>query len=463
MIAELGRATPLWGFSQVTHVGNGGTAAVRPPGGPKVEPRDFLAHDPASFTLLDQDVMGPPENLFIDRDLFLRIGGYPAAPRDWGSAFALRAARDVEPVPVAQHLYLHAGTAGPRAGAAERTERVNRALAGEATATNEFCPQYAGNRDVLLRAELRAGHGDRLPVDMLRALAAQWRTRSTGPAMRSVPLAANGGTYNAVDAADKAALVVLGMYRSGTSAFARALNLCGAFLPARVSAAKLGLNPKGFWETEAVNDLDVRFMEVLGADWNRVGFELPGEGPLVDQFLTSSGELLATEYEDAPLIVIKDPRICVLAPMWHRALREHGYRPAYVVVVRHPVEVAGSIETQGDMPLSEGLALWLTYMRRVEAFVESGGVDVVHVSYPELLQDWRRVVTRVATTLAVPLDVVTRAGEIDRFLEAGMRTHQADDGKLDASVDAATAGAIRALYERMVERCDRDRAAARQR
>jgi len=308
----------------------------------------------------------------------------------------------------------------------------------------------------VLRAELRAGRGDRLPIEVLRSLAAEWRARPDVPAPKrsafSISALAPGG---------KSALVVLGMYRSGTSAFARALNLCGAFLPQRVAAAKLGLNPKGFWEPEAVTDLDVRLMEVLGAEWNRVGFELPREGPLVEQFLAATRELLAGDYEDAPLIVIKDPRICVLAQLWDRALSESGYRPAYVVTVRHPLEVAASIETQGDMPVAEGLALWLAYMRRVEAFAAARGAGIVHVRYTDLLDDWRSVVRRIARRLDVALDVDARAAEVDRFLEADMRTHRAGDDDVDARLAGATGDAIRALYRRQLERCERDAVAAR--
>ena len=38
---------------------------------------------------------------------------------------------------------------------------------------------------------------------------------------------------------------------------------------------KLGVNPKGFWEPEAVLDLDVRVMRQLGGDWSNVNFSLP--------------------------------------------------------------------------------------------------------------------------------------------------------------------------------------------
>ena len=398
-----------------------------------------------SFTLLARDVAESSGNLFIEHNLFWRIGGFRELPAHRGWDFCVRAAREVEPIPVADPLYVRGGPASAATDGRRAHDLLVEALGSDADAANELCPQFPANRDVLLRTELRAGRGDRLPIPMLKALAADWRGRVDTLSRGRPGAATNAGR-------DKAAIVVLGMYRSGTSAFARALNLCGAFLPERVLAARLGINPKGFWEAEAITDLDVRFMELLGGDWHRVDFELPRGGPLVDQFLQSSREALANDYEDAPLIVIKDPRICVLAPLWHRALKEAGYRPTYVVVARHPLEVAGSIETQGDMPLADGLALWLTYMRRLEQFVESGVTDVVHLRYAELLDDWRGVVRRIARRLAVPLTVDGRAAEVDRFLESGMRYHKAEDADRDARLTADAA----ALYRRLLARCDHD-------
>jgi hypothetical protein len=446
MVAALVRATPLWGFSRVAA---GADEAASDARGKALHARHFLAHEPVSFTLLARDVAESSGNVFVERDLFDRIGGFRdlAAHRGWD--FCVRAAREVEPIAVPEPLYIRGRPASGATDIRRAQELLVEALGSDADVTNELSPQFPANRDVLLRAELRAGRGDRLPIPMLKALAADWRGRADTPSPRRA-----GATTNAVG--DKAAIVVLGMYRSGTSAFARALNLCGAFLPERVLAARLGINPKGFWEAEAITDLDVRFMELLGGDWHRVGFELPSGGPLVEQFLQSSREALANDYEDAPLIVIKDPRMCVLGPLWHRALKQAGYRPTYVVVARHPLEVAGSIETQGDMPLADGLALWLTYMRRLEQFVESGVTDVVHVRYAELLDDWRGVVRRIARRLAVPLDVDARAAEVDRFLESDMRYHKTEDADRDARLtdDAA------ALYRRLLARCDRDAADA---
>ena len=456
MVAEIARAAPLWGYSRV---GTSGSDADHAPSGVGMgnaasPSRDFRNNELAGFTLLRRNASESSGNLFIDRDLFQAVGGYAEVGENRGWDLCVRAAKVVEPVAVAERLYFRhdaSHLAGPAVQASDRfvAALVADALKGDAAASNPFCPHFPGNRDLLLRAELRAGRGDRLPVPMLRSLAGEWRDRAPARAARGRGAPAQADIR-------KTALVVLGVYRSGTSAIARTLNLCGAFLPAGVIAEDLLLNPKGFWETEAVNDLDARLLHHLGAEWNRVDFDLPREGPLVEEFLATSRELLASEYGDAPLILMKDPRMGVLAPLWHRSLQQCGYRPVYVVAVRNPLEVARSFEAHGDMPIADGLALWLAYMLRVTMFIDSGDVDVACVRYTALLDDWRSVVRRIGRRLDVPLAADERADEVDRFLDATMRKHRATEAELEPHLAGGTGDAIRALYRQLLERCDRD-------
>jgi hypothetical protein len=457
MMAEIARASPLWGYSGVGIFASnidGGMSSVGMDDSVS-SAQDFRSsNELPSFRLLRRDASESSGNLLIHRDLFQAIGGYGRVGQNSGWDLCVRAAKVVEPVVVAERLYFRDGVihlAAPAVQASDRfaTALVADALIGDAAASNPFCPQFAGNHELLLRAELRAGRGDRLPVPVLRALAAEWRSRGTARAAR-----ARGVLTQAH--ARKIALVVLGVYRSGTSAIARTLNLCGALLPAGVVAEDLLLNPKGFWETEGVNDLDARLLHHLGGDWNRVDFDLPHDGPLVEEFLANSRELLEREYGDAPFILIKDPRIGVLAPLWHRSLHECGYRPVYVVAVRNPLEVARSFEAHRDMPIADGLALWLAYMQRVAYFVDSGDVDAACVRYTALLDDWRSVVRRIGRRLDVPLEVDERGDEVDGFLEAAMRKHRATAAELESHLTGRTGDAIRALYPKLLERCDRD-------
>ena len=448
MVAEIARPAPLWGFSRVAHAARGPS----PTGEIVTRPGESFGSEPASFMIMIPNVVDSDSNLFVARELFDAAGGFRDVI-DHGADFRERAACDVEPVVVQERLYFRdprAGAAADRARRAATEARMARVLAGDAVPGNPFSPLHPANRDVLLRAELRAGHGDRIPVPLLRSLAEEWLRRAPSP---------TPGSHRERErtAAAKTAIVVLGAYRSGTSALARVLNLCGAFLPQRVVAARLGINPKGFWETEAINDVNGRLMQYLGADWDRVGFTMPSSGPLLEEFLLNARDVLESEYADAPLILIKDPRICVFAPLWHRVLKENGYRPAYVVCVRNPLEVSRSLGN--DMPTSRGLALWADYMRPVDTFVAERDVNALHVHYADLLDDWRRVTKRIARGLDVPLDLAARASEIDAFLEADLRNHRATEDELDKQMADAQGGDVRALYRRMLARCEHDLAA----
>ena len=479
MVAEIARARPLWGFSQVESIDGRADVGRQDGNGPAGrsatdEPvrstSDFPIDELPSFTLLSRDAGGGSGNLFVPRDLFLRLGGYrDVESHAWD--FRVRAAREVEPVVVDQPLYVRGrghpaesskGSTQPGfdesvANSNRSDELVAEALSGDVSVKNELCPQHPANRNLVLRAVLRANRGDRIPVSMLRELAAEWRGRVisaapfVSPEHRVVPADRDAG---------KVALIVLGVYRSGTSALARVLNLCGAALPERLMAPRLEINPRGFWEAEAIVDLDAQLLRLLGVDWKRVDFTLPHEGPLVDEFLAGAREILETDYRTARIIVIKDPRVCLLAPLWHRALKASGYRPAYLVSVRHPLEVAQSLarslRAYGGMPIEQGLALWQSYMQRAEAFVATADARTVHVAYDELLVDWRRTVGRIARQLDVSLDIDSCATEVDQYVEPGMRIHRADDSAVGEHTAGGQGDTLGALYARLLERCKRE-------
>ncbi|MEO6749708.1 MAG: glycosyltransferase, partial [Casimicrobiaceae bacterium] len=465
LVAEIVRDVPAWGFSRIARFVDDGELG---------DPETFAAADnahrsvkrtwsgPASFVLVGRDAAGVNGNLLVARSLFRALDGFRNVVDYHGWDFCVRAGMDVEPVSVERTLYLRREPEGHGTAATEAANTKARpmadaffaqALAAPVDVRNVLSPQHPRNRQALLRSRLRTGHGEELPVDVLRALTDRWQAALAAATPRPhVVLDAAPGSKPA----EKVALVVLGMHRSGTSALARVINLCGAFLPQRIAPAKLGVNPKGFWEPEAVNDLNQRVLRQLGADWSIADFDLPVAGDLVEDFIGDVGALMASEYEDRALVVIKDPRICLLAPLWHRALAQAGYRAAYVVPVRNPLEVARSLEARGDMPVTAGIELWFAYMQRVEQFIASAGAQAIHVRYADLLDDWRSVAGRIATRLDVPLALAPHAAEADRFVEDGLRNQHASDADLDANLREFTGDAIRALYKDLLAQCEPD-------
>jgi hypothetical protein len=462
LVDAIARAGVAWGFSLVSSAGaralEAGHAREESTAIAWQRQRGFLGKYSNSFALVDYDLAASPGNLFVARDFFDRLGGFHELPHHAQWEFCFRAIAFHEPIVVPRPLYLLGRgaqkTASSLAGTAEHAQRLlaaflETALAHAPECTNRFAPQWPANRLLFLRTVLCAPRGALVPVAVLKATTAQWRARQAR--LTQAPARAHEGR--------KTAIVVLGMHRSGTSAVSRLLNLCGAFLPVKIKPAKLGVNSKGFWEPEEVLEFNGRVLRQLGGEWNRVDFVLPEAGEFVQEFEADARVLLASEYGDERTILIKDPRIAVLAPLWHRALEAAGYRAVYVVPVRHPLEVARSLHARGDMPVEDGLALWRVYMERIAAFADAHPDAVVHVEYPEVLEDWRRVVERIARRLDVPLAAGDRSDEVDRFLEADLRHHAARDDELASELPAASQDAILALHRRFQDRCHRDRAA----
>ncbi len=182
------------------------------------------------------------------------------------------------------------------------------------------------------------------------------------------------------------AILVLGMHRSGTSAVAGVLGLAGAhvgdadeLLPAHETD-----NPRGYFERPALNALHDDLLSCTGHAWNRVAYH---DASRID--VTSCGislhklKSLVESVGAGPLPwLAKDPRACLLMPEWNRLVPD----AAYVVVVRDPREIAGSMihGARGTFTSRFVIALWEKYLRAALAGLR--GRQAVFVDYATLLQ-----------------------------------------------------------------------------
>ena len=460
LVDEVANTGGAWGFSLVSGVRDDGRAAAESPDPHRQRQQVALSKGSNSLSLLTQYTPTATGNLFVERELFRALGGFRAYRGDYGWDFCLRAANLAEPVVVRDPLYFYRVDEGNtveqlRQRVLDDADHVlrdflARTLTGAVLCPNALAPQWPGSRRLLLREVMGEVAGGGLaaliPPSILRDLAAEWRARPAErqTSRRSLPSATR-----------KTALVVLGMHRSGTSALTRVLNLCGAFLPSKLLLPPFPeFNAKGLWEPVDVVELSERLLQRLGGAWNRVDFPLPADGPLVADFVSDAREVLASAYGDAETILLKDPRICILAPLWHRALVAAGYRPFYVVPVRNPLEVARSLHARGDMSVGEGLALYFAYMKRIADFADAHD-DSVYVRYDELLADWRELVRRIARRFGIGLDARARESEVDAFLEPALRHQVSGQAELDALVGGPGGVAVRAVYRDALERCAR--------
>ncbi len=200
------------------------------------------------------------------------------------------------------------------------------------------------------------------------------------------------------------ALFVLGGARSGTSALARVLSLCGGGLPPAL-VGDMPDNPRGHWEPREANLINERIFRSHGTS----GFDPtprlqePGAFDVGEKaaWVAEIRQFFAT-LPNAPFVVIKDPRISFLTELWFEAARQSGFDVATVISLRHPSEVIASIAAQSSVSSELSSALWLKVNLVAEAATR--GVPRVVVEYANLVEDWRREMKRVSVALGLNLD-----------------------------------------------------------
>ncbi len=245
------------------------------------------------------------------------------------------------------------------------------------------------------------------------------------------------------------ALLVLGMHRSGTSALTRVLSLCGAALPATLMAPSETINPAGFWESEPLAHLHDEILESAGRSWFDLR-PLPDAwfaSPAADEFTASLGKMFDAQFPAAALTVIKDPRLCLLFPLWRRLLAARGINACPIIILRHPLDVAASLTKREGFSEARGLLLWLNYILNLERGTRD--LPRCFVSYDELLADWRAPLARIGSIFAVnwPRAPDAAAPEIDAFLSSDLRHHQTATSALPAPIASAYAWLCTALAD----------------
>lgn len=249
------------------------------------------------------------------------------------------------------------------------------------------------------------------------------------------------------------AVLVLGMHRSGTSASAGVLKLLGASLGSRLMPAGYD-NPKGFWENLDAVQIDDTLLSALERRWDDVR-------AMPDDWQSSAAAasaresieiLVEDEFADIPLWAVKDPRLSRCAPVWLEGLGNIGVRPVVMLVIRHPEEVAASLQDRsGDLPAISRL-LWLRHI--VDAEVATRGYPRCVITYDALLDDWRGCMDAVSSRLGVkwPKAFGTVADDIATFLGKNVRSHSSTDQTV---ADPLTALAI-SLYASIRRRSGSD-------
>lgn len=212
-------------------------------------------------------------------------------------------------------------------------------------------------------------------------------------------------------------ILVVGMHRSGMSAVTRALSLCGASLP-RDLIEPASDNPVGFWEGRQIFDIHEDIFRSVGSSWTDMK-GLPPHWFASEEaalFRYRLGRAIDPDLSSVHPLLVKDRRLWRLLPLWKQLCAEREIDVRFVLPVRHPLEIAESLDTGSPTATAEALLLWLRHVLEVER--ETRGLDRCFISYDQFVQDTPRAIARVVQRLKIVphagADATAVAGVIDQ-------------------------------------------------
>ena len=233
----------------------------------------------------------------------------------------------------------------------------------------------------------------------------------------------------------KTLVLITGTGRSGTSTMSGTFDHLGLHVPGPYLGANKS-NPKGFFESKWAVQFHKQITSGSGIndfDSRPDAFTL-AQGAVTDALRGELRDFLARESREHDQVVVKDPRSVWAQRVWQEAAAHVGLEIVYISMLRHPAEVVGSRTTYYAKGAGEAerrsyetfnVARWVN--SSVVSERETRGQRRAFVSYVDLLDDWRPVLTGLADDLGLTYDVDVAGGErstVDEFIDPGLRRHQ---------------------------------------
>ena len=192
------------------------------------------------------------------------------------------------------------------------------------------------------------------------------------------------------------------MHRSGTSLTAQLAEKAGCRLPDDLMPGHSLDNPAGYFESRAVATINNQFLAAIGSHWKDPGALPPDAfgGEAAESARNAIDEFLK-RYPEVDLL-LKDPRISRLCPLWIPVLKRHFPRICTILVVRHPDQVYRSLKRRAEhAPIAAAAItsvvhsdlLWWRYT--LEALYHTQDLPPLILGFEDLISSPERILSLI--------------------------------------------------------------------
>ncbi len=212
----------------------------------------------------------------------------------------------------------------------------------------------------------------------------------------------------------KTVYFILGMHRSGTSALGGVLNILGLNAGSLLMPAN-DTNPKGYFENRHIYWHNEKILNEYQSSWDDYCFNIDVISE-VDKakYVQKAQQLIEQEYKYSQQFFIKDPRICMLFPIWKEACENLNINIKIIIPLRNPLEVAESLRSRNDFSHEKSLILWLHHFYQAEYY--SREYSRVFLYFDELIEKTDKYLKCLETFTEIGLNEALKQ-KIEDFLE----------------------------------------------
>ncbi|OPG16939.1 sulfotransferase family protein [Ferroacidibacillus organovorans] len=229
-------------------------------------------------------------------------------------------------------------------------------------------------------------------------------------------------------------ILILGMHRSGTSVLTHMIHRLG--VPLGVTLKGAADNPDGYFENENLVIVQESLLQTIGRTWHSTE-PMPDawwETDLASEALGIMTMLVTYEFQNTDVFAFKDPRTCLLLPLWARLIETLDLDARYVVMTRNPHEVAASLAARDGFAQEKSLALWQLHMNAIHAHLalvsqtradqgQTAWDEATIIDYHTLLDDPLRALHKLSVALALPPASEEQLRSAASIVKRDMRHH----------------------------------------
>lgn len=215
----------------------------------------------------------------------------------------------------------------------------------------------------------------------------------------------------------KKCIIVLGYHRSGTSALTGALYQLGVNLGSEYLI--------DLYENKKIVDINSELLRRMDSEWDDI-YPLPKDFWQKDYLKTYDEkiiEIVQREFGRFTLSALKDPRMCLLLPVYLPVLRKLNIEPLIIIPLRNPYEVAGSHRKRDGFSLEKSLMLWTKHILQAE--YHSRGFLRYFFYFNDLLQNPQQVFDEIGRQFGItfPRTIEAAADDLAGFLKPSKKHH----------------------------------------